>query len=96
MLVRAAYNADEQSPDELAREYEVDCGAGKVIYKVAKPQLVAFSCITPAGLVIYQKTLIRHDVLTTVRFEYPSGEQTIWDPAAQQVSGSLSAGSGAN
>ena len=95
MLVWGAYNADQRSPEDIAREYEVDCGAGKVTYKVAKPQLVAFSCITPAGRVIYQKTLIRHDVLTTVRFEYPAAEQTIWNPAVQQVSGSLSAGSGA-
>ena len=95
MLVWGAYNADNRSPEQIAREYEADCGAGKVTYKVAKPGLVAFSCTTPAGRVIYQKTLIRHDVLSTVRFEYPAGEQAIWDPAVQRVSASLSAGSGA-
>jgi hypothetical protein len=95
MSVWGAYNADQQSPQDIARNYEGDCGAGKVGYEVAKPQLVAFSCITPAGRVIYQKTLIRHDVLTTVRFDYPAEEQAVWDPAVRQVSGSLSAGSGA-
>ncbi len=96
MLVWGSYNADKQSPEEIARAYESDCSAGQVNYKVAKSQLVAFSCTTPAGHVIYQKTLIHGDVLTTVRFEYPVGERTIWDPVVQQVSGSLRAGSSAN
>ena len=94
MLVWGAYNAEKQSPAGIARQYEADCGAGKVTYKVAKPALVAFSCITPAGRLIYQKTLIRRDVLATVRFEYPAAEQATWNPVVQRVSASLSAGSG--
>ena len=96
MSVWGAYNAEGQSPEEIARNYAGDCGAGKVTYKVAKPRLVAFSCVTPAGRVIYQKTVIRQDVLSTVRFDYPNEERTIWDPVVRKVSGSLSAGSGAD
>jgi hypothetical protein len=79
------------TPQALARSYEADCGAGKVTYQVAKPQLVAFSCITPAGGVIYQKTLIGGGALRSVRFDYPLAEQKAWDPVVSQVAASLQA-----
>ena len=55
---------------------------------------MAFSCITPAGRVLYQKTLIHRDVLSTVRIEYPAADRKTWEPLVAQISGSLTAGRG--
>ena len=47
----------EKTPQAIARSYQTDCGA-KPANQVIKPKLVAFSCATAAGRVIYQKILI--------------------------------------
>jgi hypothetical protein len=95
MSVWGSYNALDQTPEGIIHDYARDCSAGKPTFKTAKPHLAAFSCTTTTGGVIYQKTLIRRDVLTSVRFEYPSAERAVWDPVVQRVSSSLKAGGGA-
>ena len=90
LAVWGAYNAESLSPRELAARDMTDCAGGTVSYRVAKARLIAFSCITPGGQVIYQKTLIRADVLATVRFDYPLAERARWDPVVGRVASSLS------
>lgn len=81
---------NDQAPDAISREYQADCVGGKITYKAIRPRLVAFSCVTSAGNVIYQKTLIgEDDILRSVRFDYPYPERATWDPVVKQVSGSL-------
>ena len=93
MSVWGAYRdeASEGTPDAIARLYQADCGGGKITYKIVKPRLVAFSCVTPAGQIIYQKTLIGGDVLRWVRFDYPYSDRAAWDTVVRQVSSSLRA-----
>lgn len=79
----------EKTPQDIARAYESDCGPAKPAYQLLKPKLVAFSCATAAGRVIYQKTIVNDDVLRSVRFDYPASEHAIWEPIVNQVAGSL-------
>lgn len=91
-LVWAAYNALGRTPADLAAEASRDCPRHRADYRVVKPRLVAVSCVGGDGRVIYQKTLIRGDVLTTFRMTYPSAERSRWDAVLAQISGSLTAG----
>lgn len=96
MAVWATWNlhdgAVDQSPEGVAREAASDCVRGPIPYRVVKPSLVAVSCITPRGHVIYQKTLINKEVLTSVRFEYPNSENARWDDVVKHVAASLQQG----
>ena len=81
----------------IASLYQAGLWRGQGHYKVVKPRLVAFSCVTQAGQIIYQKILIDGDVLRSVRFDYPYSDRAVWDTVVkQELSSSLSAGSGAN
>jgi hypothetical protein len=82
----------DQSPLAVARRAASDCVGGKVGHEVVKPRIVALSCVTPKGRVIYQKTLVRKDRLATIRFEYPNGERTRWDHVVTSVASSLRQG----
>lgn len=94
MTVWGSYrNEDlEATPDAILREYNVDCGASVMTYKVVKSGLIAFSCVTTAGRIIYQKTILNGDVLRSVRFDYPYSDRAVWDQVVSRVSGSLRAG----
>lgn len=89
MAAWGGYNALDQSPAQIAQDYEKGCRGGKIGYRVARPRLVAFSCVMPGGRVLYQKTLIGGDVLATIRFDYPLAERATWDPVVNMVAGSL-------
>jgi hypothetical protein len=95
MSVWAAWNLDDeavdQSPQGVAREAASDC-AGRAAYRLVKPNLVALSCETAKGTVIYQKTIISKAELTTVRFGYPGMEKAIWNDVVARVAGSLKQG----
>jgi hypothetical protein len=62
-------------------------------YKVVKPRLIAFSCVTTAGRTIYQKTIVNGDILRSVRFDYQYSDRSVWDQVVSRVSASLRAGS---
>ncbi len=85
-------NAVDQSPRGVAREAAMDCANQALPYRVVKRTFVALSCVTPKGSVIYQKTLISKDVLTSVRFEYPSAEKAHWDDVVKSVAATLQQG----
>ena len=88
-------NFKRQTAAQIENEYQQSCTKGRVTYREVKADFFAFSCVTPSQRVIYQKTLIRGDVLTSMSFEYPWTDRGIWAPVATQVSGSLRAGPGA-
>jgi hypothetical protein len=90
ILVYGSYNALNESPAELAQRAETDCTGHRAQYRVVKPSLVAVSCTTADGI-IYQKTLIRGDTLTTLRATYPVGERKVWDGVVTRMSRSLAA-----
>lgn len=79
----------EATPIAIAREYEDDCAPNKITYEVLKPRLVTFSCVSRAGLVIYQKSLVDKDVLRSVRFEYPYADRKTWNSVVMQISASF-------
>ncbi len=95
VLVWGSYRDEdsEATPAAIAQLNESDCAPGKITYEVAKPKLVAFSCMSRAGGIIYQKTLVGRDVLRSVRFDYPDSERAAWEPVVKQVAGSLRTGS---
>ena len=94
LLAWASENVLEQTPADLARHSEHECGGRPASYKIVKPTLVAVSCVSPAGIMFYQKTLIRGGVLTAIRMTYPAAERSVWDGVVTQISRSMAAGIG--
>lgn len=86
--VWAAYNALEESPDQIADQAVEECQGAPVAYRVAKAGLVAVSC-AHGGEVFYQKTLIRGDVVTTLQVTYPAAERGAWEPMVKALAASL-------
>jgi hypothetical protein len=95
--VRAAvwggYNALDESPAQIADRAAEDCHGAPLAYRVVKPALVAISCRT-GGRILYQKTLIRGDVLTSLRFTYPAAEAARWEPVLKRMAASMRAATG--
>ena len=92
MLIWASFNVLDETPASIAREAPQECGGRTPSYKLTKPDLVAISCLSPAGIIFWQKTVIRGDVLTTVQITYPKSERATWDPVVRLVSASLRPG----
>jgi hypothetical protein len=93
LLVWGSNRDADESPTVIARQYQGDCAAGKIAYSVVKPKLVAFSCVTAKGDILYQKTIIGDDRLCSLRFDYPAAERATWDGVVKEVSASLRTGS---
>jgi hypothetical protein len=87
------YNANDDSPTAILQfDLANDCAGDKVSYQVSKPNLIAFSCLSPRGRVVYTKIVISGDTLATLRFEYDPGEQETWSPVIKQMANSLRLG----
>ncbi len=89
ILVYGGYNALNESPAALATRAAGDCVGHHAQYRVAKPTLMAISCMTGAGDILYQKTMIAGDTLTTLRAIYPASERKLWDGVVAQMARSL-------
>ncbi|MFK2891261.1 hypothetical protein [Dyella flagellata] len=90
-----SYNALEQSPAEMLQfNTKDDCAQDKITYRVSKPSLVAYSCLSPKGRIVYEKVVILGDTLATLRFEYGAGGQARWAPVIKQMADSLRLGPG--
>jgi len=90
VAVWARYNASGETPAQLLRfEQSVQCAGEEASYEVSKRNLIAFSCRTPKGEIVYQKMLIHGDTLVAVHFSYPAGEQSFWSPVITDMTGSL-------
>ncbi|MGO4523206.1 hypothetical protein AB4076_21525 [Dyella sp. 2RAF44] len=84
------YNVNSDSPAAILKaDLTNDCASGKATYQVSKPNLVAYSCLTPQGRVVYAKAIIRGDTLATVRFDYAPSEQQTWAPVIKQMADTL-------
>jgi hypothetical protein len=90
ILVYGGYNALSESPAEMAQRAEDDCAGHHAQYRVAKPGLVAVSCVTKDGI-LYQKTLIHGDTLTTLRATYPASDRKQWDGVVAAMARSMAA-----
>ena len=88
ILVYGSYNALNESPAELAQRAESDCTGQHAQYRLAKPKLVAISC-TSGESILYQKTMIEGDTLTTLRATYPASERKTWDGVIAAMARSL-------
>ena len=78
LAVWGAYNAADQSPDTIANGVASNCAPAPQPYRLIKPTVVVVSCPTASGI-LYHKTYIRGDVLTTFEFIYPASEKARWD-----------------
>jgi hypothetical protein len=92
VLVWGSYNAQAQTPSQMAAEIEADCLSRPASYRVAKSNLVAVSCNIAGGAVLYEKHLIHGDQITALRITYPASESVRWKPVVERVSASLRAG----
>ena len=92
IAVWAGDNALNQTPAAIARDAEEDCGRRPAVYRLVKPTVVAVSCITSTGGVVYRKTLIRGDILTSLLATYSASERSVWDPVVQRMAQSLTPG----
>jgi hypothetical protein len=90
-LVYGGYNALDDSPGAIAESAEADCPAHRADYRVTKRTVVAISCANATDI-IYQKTLIRGDVLTTLSARYPRAERKMWDSVVARMAQSLAPG----
>ena len=78
LAVWGGYNALNESPGDIAGETLSKCAGTAAPYKLVKPTVVVVSCLTKDG-VVYRKTYIRGDVLTSFELTYPAAERARWD-----------------
>jgi len=76
LAVWGGYNALSETPNDIAGETMAQCTGTP--YKLVKPTVVVVSCATKDG-VVYRKTYIRGDVLTSFELTYPASEKARWD-----------------
>ena len=78
LAVWGSYNALNQTPADIAGETLADCTGAAAPYKLVRPTVIVVSCATKDG-VVYRKTYIRGDTLTTFELTYPASERARWD-----------------
>ena len=84
------FNVNDDSPAAiLGFDLAHNCAKDNVSYQVSKPSLIAYSCLSPRGRIVYAKTVVRGETMATVRFEYDPGEQERWSPVIKQMANSL-------
>lgn len=90
------YNVLDSSPKATLKSSISDtCANREAAYEVKKPSMFAFSCTSPKGRVIYEKTIIRGDTLVVLYLDYPTEEKEKWAPVVKQMASSLRFGAGA-
>jgi hypothetical protein len=89
--VWANYGAMNMTPKQFADEAEQDCLKRPAAYRVAKANLVAVSCATKGGQIMYEKMLIHDGLVVAILMTYPSSEHARWDKVAARIAGSLKA-----
>ena len=85
LAVWGGYNALDQSPADIAGETLANCTGAAAPYKLVKPTVVVVSCLTKDG-VVYRKTYIRGDVLTSFELTYPAADRARWDAVIGKLS----------
>ena len=84
LAVWGAYNALNQSANDIANGVASNCAPSPQPYRLVKPTVVVVSC-PPANGILYHKTYIRGDVLTTFELTYPASEKSLWDPVVGKI-----------
>ena len=87
--VWANYNANDETPAQLAADAASDCTSAPTYRRVAAT-FIAISCRKGPDI-LYQKTLIHKDLVATFEITYPAADHAKWDAVATQMSGSLRA-----
>jgi hypothetical protein len=86
-LAWGAYNAENETLAQLAKEAESDCSAPPVYQRIAAT-FFAMSCRS-ANQVIYEKMLLKGGTETALRIEYPAVANARWAPVVARMSASL-------
>lgn len=84
LAVWASYNAAEQTPSDIASSVASNCAPAQQPYRLIKPTLVVVSCPTAEGI-LYRKTYIRGDVLTSFELTYPASGKVRWDAVVNKL-----------
>jgi hypothetical protein len=84
LAVWGAYNALNQSASDIANGVASNCAPAPQPYRLIKPTVVVVSCPTPGGI-LYHKTYIRGDVLTTFELTYPASQRARWDAVVGEI-----------
>jgi hypothetical protein len=84
------FNINGDSPVAILRfDLAHNCAQDKISFQVSKPDLIAYSCLSPRGRIVYAKTVVRAETMATVRFEYDPAERETWSPVIRQMANSL-------
>ncbi|MFI4975070.1 MAG: hypothetical protein ACHP84_11075 [Caulobacterales bacterium] len=89
-LVWGVYNAAMLTPAQLADQAAADCTQA-ASYRRVTASLVAVSCVA-GDKVLYQKTLIRGEVLTSFQITYAAAQGAHWQSVLTRMAGSMTAG----
>jgi hypothetical protein len=89
VLVWANYNALSQTPTELAKQAEGDCGASPSYQRIAA-NFFAMSCVADTRI-IYQKTLIHGDLTMSFLITYPVSAGAQWGAVTTLMANSMRA-----
>lgn len=84
LAVWASYNVSKQSAADIANGAAGNCLPSPAPYRLVRATVVVVSCPTANG-VLYHKTYIRGDVLTSFELTYPKAERARWDAVAGQL-----------
>lgn len=84
LAVWASYNALNQSAADIAREAAGDCLPRAQVYRLIKPTVVVVSCPTAKGI-LYRKTYLRGDILTSFEFTYATAGRARWNGVVARI-----------
>lgn len=91
MHVSGSFVTDTFNPNDYIKKtmQSVGCDAGTKPYNVAKPTMIAVSCIYQKTFVYYEKAIVYNGNMATVSLRFPKSEKPIWDPVIKQVANSF-------
>jgi hypothetical protein len=85
--VWGAYNAENDSVSKLADTAATDCTSKPTYRRIART-FFAVSC-RAGSKILYEKTLIHGDQLSTFEITYPAADHARWDAVVTAMAGSL-------
>jgi hypothetical protein len=89
-----AYVEDAAGFRERAADAERDCPGRRASYRVDRPGLLARSCVTAGGEVVYMKAVRKRDRVIQFDAHYPVAERARWDAVVAGMADRLAVGEG--
>lgn len=91
MHVSGVFETRPFNPNDYIKDVKVSvgCDASPAPYTLAKPNMVAVSCVYQKDFVYYEKTIVYGGTTATVSLRFPKSEKPIWDPVIKQVANSF-------